>query len=119
MASTGERLGALREGLGELDRAPTRPATSLLPAFQPAELGTGPVIRADIVAAAWLAVLPVLARQRARQLRAATVAGSVAGPFTGVAGAVAELPPGPPAPSPRDLWRRRRFVHARRRTAHP
>jgi len=111
LASTGERLGAINnrlDGLGDGAElappavampaaAPAAESGSLLPVVHPAELGTGPVIRTDIVAAAWLAVLPLLARQRDRGTRAPSVSVAhdpVAGPFAATAGvAVAELLP--------------------------
>jgi hypothetical protein len=112
LASAGERLGAISDrldGLGPAELASEQPAVaeaptsggSLVPVGYPAELGTGPVIRADIVAAAWLAVLPLLARARDRGSRGPSVAvvnEPVAGPFAGAAdGAVAELLPAPTA----------------------
>jgi hypothetical protein len=109
---------------------PVAAEASLLPVVHPAELSSGPVIRADIVAAAWLAVLPLLARQRGRGQRGPAVpvpvpTEAVAGPFTGGAtAAVAELLPGPPDRSTvadgsgrRDAraLRRRHAAHSRRR----
>ena len=154
LASTGERLVAISgrlDGLGDdadhagradparhrAERQPSadgpvpRPAATgtLLPVVHPTELGSGPVIRTDIVAAAWLAVLPLLARhrERTRGLGVTIPAEAVAGPFTGAATAVAELLPGArpsahpasdalsPARREERLWRRRHAAHARRR----
>jgi len=108
LAATGERLGAINDRLGDLGGAGEHtaplvaaaavsapPSASLLPVVHPAELGTGPVIRTDIVAAAWLAVLPLLARKRGARAQSMTVGQeAVAGPFAPVVDvAVAELPP--------------------------
>jgi hypothetical protein len=91
LSATGERLGVIAARLDELagvgpdavGAAPralagTRggrlnPAVGtgggLLPVPRPAALGTGPIVRADVVAAAWLAVIPLLARRRGAGIR--------------------------------------------------
>ncbi len=103
LTSTGERLGVISDRLDELAEAPPRPVAvgpasmaalvdatvsdgsgALLPVPCPAALDTGPVIRADIVAAAWLAVIPLLARRRAAGIRvsaASFATEQVAGPL--------------------------------------
>jgi hypothetical protein len=116
LASTGERLGAIGDRLDGLGvrpvavpapaTAPLAPVGSLLPVVHPAELSSGPVIRTDIVAAAWLAVLPLLARRRDRGQRRPAVpvaSQAVPGPFThAAAGAAAELLPGARSPTASD-----------------
>ena len=118
LSTTGERLDAIAAHLDQLAdpeppsrgdgrrpvvaghrpvgsgwRGPEPPAngagSGLLPMPRPAALGTGPLVRADVVVAAWLAVIPLLARRRGgiRVLPPSAPAEPVAGPL---------LPPHPP-----------------------
>ena len=130
VAAPAERLPVGREPSllpvgAEPSLLPVAAEPSLLPVVHPAELASGPVIRADIVAAAWLAVLPLLARQRGRGGRGPGVTvpvptEPVAGPFTAcTTTAVAELLPGPAARATTapDSWGRRPPRSLRRRHA--
>jgi hypothetical protein len=105
LSATGERLGAIAARLDELagvgpdavgaaevaaGRRSAAVGAGLLPVPHPAALGTGPVVRADVVAATWLAVIPLLARRRRAGLRVSPPSAPtelVAGPL---------LPPHPP-----------------------
>jgi hypothetical protein len=78
----------------------------LLPVPRPAALGTGPVVRADVVAATWLAVIPLLARRRRAGMRVSPpsaptelVAGPLLPPHPPIAG---ELTPASPVDG--DAW---------------
>jgi hypothetical protein len=112
LSATGERLGAIAARLDELAGAGPvgvgaraepveghrggRPSPAigagggLLPVPRPAALGTGPVVRADLVAAAWLAVIPLLARRRRAGIRVSPPSA----PSDAIAGPL--LPPRPP-----------------------
>ncbi len=71
-----------------------------VPVGGPAELDTGPVIRPEVVAAAWLSVIPLLARRLGPGLRVAPPSGvgeTLSGPLLApMAGGVAELAAAPP-----------------------
>ena len=120
LSSTGERLGAIAARLDELagagpDGAGAEPVAGrravgtgagLLPVPRPAALGTGPVVRADVVAATWLAVIPLLARRRRAGMRVSPpsaptelVAGPLLPPHPPIAG---ELTPASPVDG--DAW---------------
>jgi hypothetical protein len=112
LSATGERLGAVAARLDELAgvgpgavaagadaamaghrpgrRSPAGSGTGLLPMPRPAALGTGPVVRGDLVAAAWLAVIPLLARRRGAGIRVSPPSA----PTDRIAGPL--LPPRPP-----------------------
>ena len=71
-----------------------------VPIGGPAELDTGPVIRPEVVAAAWLSVIPLLARRLGPGLRVAPPSGvgeALSGPLLApMPGGVAELAAAPP-----------------------